>query len=242
MTTFPARPTIPTRPAAYIRDPDAITADDPGMTAQRNMVISLAQDLGWPAPSVYADAGQAGQPGSQMAALAEAITAGRHDGVFATHPAQISHDLAQIEAFDRLCRQHGVRLRFRWCQEVTDTRALFDVIHYARDFTVTDEHLRLLRRAHITWDGAEFGAPQIDPKRPYGNSNVFADIAEILEVPESEWAGEGLNPLLDAEWRFLRLHVETAIALQIALATGEFRTGRHVRDDEWDGRWKRDEA
>jgi len=106
VTTFPARPTIPARPAAYIRDADAATPDDPDMTAQRNMVISLAQDLGWPVPAVYADAGQADQPGSQLAALVEAITAGRHDGVFATHPAQISHHLAQIEAFDRLCRPH----------------------------------------------------------------------------------------------------------------------------------------
>ena len=178
-----------------------------------------------------------------MAALAEAITVGRHDGVFATHPAQIGLDLAQIEAFDRLCRRHGVRLCFRWGQEVTGTRALFDVIRYVRDFTVTDEHLRLLRRAYITWDDVEFGAPGTDPKRPYGNSNVYGDIAEILDVPESKWADEDLNPLLDAEWRFLRLHVETAIALQIALATGEFRTGRYVRSAEWDSsRWRRDEA
>jgi len=59
---------------------------------------------------------------------------------------------------------------------------LFDVIRDARQFTVTDEHLRLLRRACVWWDELEFGAPGIDPKRPYGNSNVFADIAEILEV------------------------------------------------------------
>jgi hypothetical protein len=62
-------------------------------------------------------------------------------------------------------------------------------------------------------------------------------------LPESEWADEGLNPHLDAGWRFLRLAAETAIALQIALATGEFRTGRYVLDDQCDsGRWKRDEA
>ena len=67
-------------------------------------------------------------------------------------------------------------------------------------------------------------------------------VAEILDVPESMWADEELNPLLDAEWRFLRLHVETAIALQIVLATGEFRTGRYVRGGERDsGRWRRDE-
>ncbi len=60
VTTFPARPTIPVRPAAYIRDADATTADDPDMTAARNNVISLAQGrLGWPVPVVYADAGPA---------------------------------------------------------------------------------------------------------------------------------------------------------------------------------------
>lgn len=36
-----------------------------------------------------------------------------HDAVYATHPMDIGGDLAQIEAFDRLCRQHGVRLRYR---------------------------------------------------------------------------------------------------------------------------------
>ncbi len=118
VTIFPARPIIPGRPAVYIRNADATTADDPDMTAQRDMVIGLAQDLGWPVPDVYADAGR---PGSQLAALVEAITADRHDGVFATYPSQLGDDLAQIEAFDRLCRQHRVRLRFRWCQELTDT-------------------------------------------------------------------------------------------------------------------------
>jgi len=128
-------------------------------------------------------------------------------------------------------------------QELTDPRALFDVIRHIRDFTVTDEHLRLLRRAYVWWGEGEFGAPQIDSKRPYGNSNVYRDIAEILGVSDSEWADADLNPLPDAEWRFLRLHVETAIALQIALATGEFRTGRYVRDDESDTRgWERDEV
>lgn len=164
--------------------------------------------------------------------------------MFATHPSQLGDDLAQIEAFDRLCRQHGVRLRFQWHWNVTDTRALFDVVYRIKEFTVTDEHLRLLRSAHVFWDEAEFGAPSINPKRPYGNSNVFGDIAKILDVPDGEWADEYLKPSLDAEWRFLRLHVETAIALQIALATGEFRAGRYVRYDDMVSpcRWRRTEA
>lgn len=42
--------------------------------------------------------------------------------------------------------------------------------------------------------------------------------------------------------RLVRLHVETAIALQIGLATGEFRSGRYMRGNDWDGNWTRDEA
>jgi hypothetical protein len=204
-------------------------------------VSSLAQEeLGWPEPVVYTDAGR---PGSQLAALAEAISGGRHDGVFATRPSELGEDLLQIEAFDRLCRQHGVSLRFRPDQELSSSSALFDVIRDVRDFTVTDEHLLLLRRAYVVWEEGELGlgAPLIDPKRPYGNSQVYADIAEILGLPDSDWADEELIPSLDSAWRFIRLHVETAIALQIALATGEFRAGRYVRDDDQGDsrRWQR---
>jgi hypothetical protein len=238
----PAVATIPVRPAAYIRDADATTADDSIMTHHRESVASAARRLGWPVPALYADAGAAGPPGGQYLALMEAIAAGRHDAVIIAHPIVIGSDLAQIEAFDRHCRQHAVRLCFRRGQEVTDPRALFDVIRDVTQFTVTDEHLRLLRRAYVTWDDCEFGAPEIDCKRPYGNSNVPGDIAEILGVPDSEWADEDLNPIPDAEWRFVRLHVETAIVLQIALATGEFRTGRYVREEGWDINWRRDES
>jgi hypothetical protein len=97
---------VPARPAAYIRDPRATTADGPNLTALRDVVIRAMQHLGWPLPAVYADAGR---PGRQLAALIEAISAGRHDAVYATHPKVIGDDLAQIEAFDRLCCQHDVR-------------------------------------------------------------------------------------------------------------------------------------
>ena len=68
--------------------------------------------------------------------------------------------------------------------------------------------VRLLRRAHVTWMDAEFGAPEIDCKRPYGSSGVYSDIAEILGIPEDDWSDGEFNPLPEAEWRFLRLHVE----------------------------------
>jgi hypothetical protein len=241
---------VPARPAAYIRDSYATADDDSDLSSHRDMVIGLVQSLGWPVPTVYADIGPLGQPGSQLSALVEAISAGGHDAVYATHPMQIADDLDQVEAFDRLCRQHGVRLRYRWAGGPRDPRALFDVIDHVGRFIVTEEHLRLLRRAYVSWDAGEFGAPGINPKRPYGNSNVFADMAEILDSPGSERmdadeeermnTDEELTP--DAEWRYLRLHVETAIALQIGLATGEFRAGRYVRGNEWHNSWKRDEG
>jgi hypothetical protein len=233
----------PTSPAAYIRDADATTADESDLTSQRDLVIDSVQHLGWPVPAIYADVGPPGRPGSQLAVLTEAISAGRHDAVFAFHPMMIG-DLDQIEAFDCLCRQHDVLLQYRWFRNPRDPRGLFDVIYRSKRFTVTDEHLRLLRRAHVSWDETEFGAPGINPKRPYGNSNVYGDIAEILGVVDGEWQDEVEDdwPPPELEWRFLRLHVETAIALQIGLATGEFRAGRYVCGNEWDSTWKCDEA
>ena len=106
-------------------------------------------------------------------------------------------------------------------------------------FTVTEEHLKLLRRARVSWDDAEYGAPAIDPKRPYGGSSPDRDMAEILGLPDSEWLDQNGNVIPGAEDRFARLHAETALALQIVLATGEFRPGRYTRTDQYEIDWTR---
>jgi hypothetical protein len=108
----------------------------------------------------------------------------------------------------------------------------YNEVKFADDFTVTEDHLKLLRRAGVGWDDCEFGAPAIDCKRPYGNSDVIGDIAEIFGA-ETDADGE-IPP--EVEEAYTRLHAETAIALQIALATGEFRAGRYARSKygiEW---------
>ncbi|HEY3903296.1 MAG TPA: hypothetical protein VGM14_05310 [Streptosporangiaceae bacterium] len=111
---------------------------------------------------------------------------------------------------------------------------MFDSAFVVSDFTVTEDHLKLLRRAHVTWNQTpgSISAPTIDTKRPYGNSNEWADLAEILGAPDSERPDEDGNFPPDAISRFAKLHVETAIALQIALATGEFRAGHYYDDGE----------
>jgi hypothetical protein len=95
-------------------------------------------------------------------------------------------------------------------------------------FTVTEEHIKLLRRTVISWNDCEFGAPEIDCKRPYGNSYVYGDIAEIL----------GIKPAIEDEYgenhfsreqtdKMLKWHMGTQAALRIFLATGEMRTGKY---------------
>lgn len=105
-------------------------------------------------------------------------------------------------------------------------------------FTLTEEHVTLLRRMYVGWCGDEFGAPEIDPKRPYGNSNVVRDMYEILAGATATWDDDhgmpsGLSP---EEWdpevvRLEELHKETRTALQVVLATGSFEPGEYVASE-----------
>lgn len=100
-------------------------------------------------------------------------------------------------------------------------------------FTLRPEHVRLLRRMYVMWQPCETGAPEIDPKRPYGNSYVAGDVAEILglKLPPEGSPREGAF-----EAKMLALHRETECALQIVLQTGSFRPGefkRSARFSKW---------
>lgn len=89
-----------------------------------------------------------------------------------------------------------------------------------RLFTVTENHLKLLRRFCVGWQDCETGAPEIDPKRPYGNSRVEEDIHEILTGEQRELSTEERDKYFD-------LHRETETALQIVLSTGQFKSGEY---------------
>jgi len=137
---------------------------------------------------------------------------------------------------------------------MTDTAELFESLETATEFTVTEAHLKLVRRlshGRVHWMDECYGTPYFDIKRPYGNSDVPKDVAEIVGAPDSdgeideELAAEGrytrdelksLRP--EAEDRYLRLHAEAAIALWIVLAVGEFRPGRYLRSETWTTDWR----
>jgi hypothetical protein len=109
-------------------------------------------------------------------------------------------------------------------------------------FTITEQHLRLLRGMYVEWQDIETGAPAIDPKRPYGNSDVEFDVLQDLGIEPAErgevdaryWP-QGYPEWSDAqrEWA-AKLHRETEYALQICLKIGAFTTGTFKRTSEYD--------
>lgn len=46
----------------------------------------------------------------------------------------------------------------------------------------------------------------------------------------------------EADERFMRLHVEAMVALQVVLAAGDFRPGRYRRAENWGIDWRREES
>ena len=126
------------------------------------------------------------------------------------------------------------------CEEDHKTEAS---VFRALKFEMTEQHIKLLRHMHVGWQKCEYGAPEINPKRPYGNSWVEGDIAKILGIEpdgSTDWDGEKIHSLQQVKAMYV-LHLETQLALQIVLRTGKFETGKYVRKGSWDD-WKKEEA
>lgn len=108
-------------------------------------------------------------------------------------------------------------------------------------FVLTEDHLKLLRAMFVSWDDCEFGAPAVDPKRPYGNSSVYEDMAEILGVVGEEME-DGYPCLSPAQCeRLYDLHRETLDALQILLRHGDLLCGTY-ESSRYLGTWERVDA
>lgn len=107
----------------------------------------------------------------------------------------------------------------------------------ATRFELTEDHLKLLRRMNFRWeDDCYDGAPAVDCKRPYGNSDVWEDVAEIIGIPKMEDdSGDSHWPKGTRE-KCMTLHRETGHALEIVMAFQSFSTGTFVRNSDW-GNW-----
>ena len=105
-------------------------------------------------------------------------------------------------------------------------------------FHLKEEHIKLLKRSHITYNDHMYsGAAGIDMKRPYGNKDLYGDIAEILgwELFESMDGEKILSKKQGEEAE--RLHQEIETALQIVLCTQSFIPGIYEKKpydyDSW---------
>lgn len=99
-----------------------------------------------------------------------------------------------------------------------------------QNFTVTEAHIKLLQKATVSWLNFEFGAPGIDPKRPYGNSDVYPDIAKVLNIPADE-----NDEYTDKQQIYMeQIHSETKTALEIFLRTGTMVAGTYTKKGYYD--------
>ena len=103
-------------------------------------------------------------------------------------------------------------------------------------FKMTKDHIKLLRNMNVTWYRIEFGAPSIDGKRPYGNGDMYYDLAEMLGIKKKVIDGEA-DYTQAAYARMDKLHKETEDALQIVLRTGRMKVGTYACDD-YDYNWR----
>lgn len=103
---------------------------------------------------------------------------------------------------------------------------------YYETFTLTEQHVKLLRKMYCDFDDNSYdGAPAINIKRPYGNSFVAGDVAEILGEPFDDDEEDMVEE--DVE-RFMAIHRETGTALQVCLSTLSFEPGLYGRPMKYD--------
>jgi len=125
-------------------------------------------------------------------------------------------------------------------------------------FDLKEEHLKLLKETSIDWNECEFGSPQINPKRPYGNSSGVDDVAKIIGIKknketieydkseEKEYDNKE-DYFYRQDWNektydyLMNLHKETQIALQIVLHCKTFELGKYTKLKYGWQKWIKDE-
>lgn len=105
----------------------------------------------------------------------------------------------------------------------------------AQKFRLRKEHVILLRNSYMRWDDCETGAIAVDPKRPYGNSYVAGDVAELLGIEADNENGF----TSDQEAELLSWHYETEQALIVILSSKSFKLGKYIKSDKRKARWKK---
>lgn len=94
-------------------------------------------------------------------------------------------------------------------------------------FELKKQHIKLLQNMCWEYSDCETGAPQVDCKRPYGNSYVPPDVAKILGVTLSY--DDENQVYKDKVREIMQYHYDSHIALEIILQTKSFETGLYEK-------------
>ena len=102
-------------------------------------------------------------------------------------------------------------------------------------FEIKSEHLKLLGRYYWQWNPACFGGPTVDPKRPFGNSSVLFDVAEILEMQWGE--DEDLPEHLEAQIYHLCEQMVKVLQIISDTLTIPQPGSKYVKSCPYSGKW-----
>ena len=96
-------------------------------------------------------------------------------------------------------------------------------------FVLREDHITLLASAIMCWNDCEYGAPCIDPKRPYGNSSGSEDVCRVLGW--EKLGDNGDEPCFSSVQRkkARAIHEETETALEVILQSRSFVCGEYTR-------------
>ena len=153
----------------------------------------------------------------------------------------------------RICHKcYDRRVDAVYCETICEKNRKIENMERLRTFTITENHLKLLKNMYVDWDNCEFGAPCIDPKRPYGNSDGVNDVARVIDLKKTKENVEDYDKndaqeyenqqeyLDDLDYnkktydQLYYLHREMQVVLQICLTTQKFEVGKYKKKDEYD--------
>lgn len=108
---------------------------------------------------------------------------------------------------------------------------------YIQRFQVTSSHIKLLKNLYVSWGYDEFGAPCIDPKRPFGNSNVYKDMLDIFGIDYGESVDKFLETHPKHKERLDNLYKDLENCLQILLIDLSIQEGWYEQQNYSSRSW-----
>ena len=119
------------------------------------------------------------------------------------------------------------------CEKSHIYETIFEEVQNSKFIIITQEHLKLVKMLWFSWDKCEFGSPEVDCKRPFGNSDVFNDIFKILDVkPEQFNSDYGEYEYSEKQKQYVyRLYCQLKDVLEICCRNLEFKCGQFKREE-----------